>query len=69
MGLKSGDLVDVGVFGGAVVRRRLLRVDGEKAIITTLEESERAANEQREPICIGFPLSDVREAKEKAAKP
>lgn len=68
MSLKSGDLVKVKIFGGAVVKRRLLRVAGQVAVLTTPEESEAAANEQREPICIGFPLSDVSEVREESAK-
>jgi hypothetical protein len=28
-------------------------------IVTTKEELEAAAKEKREPICIGFPLSDI----------
>jgi hypothetical protein len=69
MSLKSGDFVNVRVFGGAVEKRLLLRIEGEKAIITTSQEAEAAANDQREPISIGFPLSDVVDVKQKAAKP
>jgi len=32
-------------------------------IVTTKEELEKASKEEREPICIGFPLSDVVEEK------
>jgi hypothetical protein len=34
-------------------------------IVTTKEEYEAAAREQREPICIGFPLADVIEVVKK----
>ncbi len=67
MGLKSGDLVDVRAFGGRVVKRRLVRVDGQTAVLTTPEEAESASREQREPFCIGFPLSDVVKAEPKRA--
>jgi hypothetical protein len=34
-------------------------MEGEIAVITTPEEYELAAKEHREPVCIGFPVSDV----------
>ncbi len=59
MRINNGSLVQVRVYGGQVVTRRLVEVRGQIALISTDEECESAAREQREPICIGFPLSDV----------
>jgi len=60
MSLNAGDLVKVRVFGGQVVIRRLLRVEGQIAVLTVPEE---ALKERREPVCIGFPLRDVIQGK------
>jgi hypothetical protein len=59
MNIQSGDLVRVRAYGGEVQVRRLVEVQGKTAIITTDEEREAAARENREPIRIGLPLSDV----------
>lgn len=69
MSLKSGDLVDVKAFGGLVVTRLLLRVDGQTVVLTTPEEAENAVSEQREPVCIGFPLADVIESGDQVSTP
>ena len=63
MSLNAGDLVKVRVFGGQVVIRRLLRVEGQIAVLTVPEEPDRALKERREPVCIGFPLRDVIQGK------
>ncbi len=59
MAIKRGDLVKVKAFENKVYTRRLVSVESGIAVITTSEEYELAAKEQREPVCIGFPASDV----------
>jgi hypothetical protein len=55
----------VKAYGGKVIARRVVEVRGRSVAVTTKEEYDAAAKEQREPICIGFPLSDVVEEKPK----
>jgi hypothetical protein len=55
----SGQILEVKTFGGAVVKRRLVRVFDGFAAVTTAEEWAAAEKEGRDPVCIGFPLSDV----------
>lgn len=59
MRVQRGDLVKVRAYGGEILTRRLVEVQGKTAIITTDEEREAAAKEKREIICVGFPLADV----------
>jgi hypothetical protein len=51
--------IKVRAYGGEVLNGRLIEVRGQTAIVTTDEELAIAKKEKREPICIGFPLSDV----------
>ena len=59
MKVQSGGSVRLKTYGGKVVSRRVVDVRERSVIVTTKEEFEAAAKEKREPICIGFPLSDV----------
>jgi hypothetical protein len=59
MNAQKGDLVKVKAYGGQMIVRRVVEVRERSVILTTKEEYETAAREKREPICIGFPLSDV----------
>lgn len=68
MTFKIGDLVDVRAFGGEISARRVVSVQGKIVAVTTPEEYDLATKEQREPISIGFPLSDV-SVKNKKASP
>jgi hypothetical protein len=63
MKIQRGDLVQVKAYGGKVIAGRVVEVRGRSVAVTTKEEYEAAAKERREPICIGFPLSDVAEEK------
>lgn len=65
MELQKGDFIRVKVYGGQLVDRRLVEVRGQMAVVTTDEEYQAAQRERREPICIGFPLSDVIKKKPK----
>lgn len=66
MKVQSGNSVRLKTYGGQVVERRVMDVRERSVIVTTKEEFERAAREKREPICIGFPLSDVVEDESEA---
>lgn len=69
--MRNGDLIRVKTYGGKVEARRVVDVRERLVIVTTKEEYETAAREQRKPVCIGFPLVDVievigqKQAKEK----
>ncbi len=63
MKLQNGDAIRVKTYGGRVIDRRLVEVRGRVAVVTTDEEYQAAKKEKREPICIGFPLSDVTKRK------
>ncbi|MEJ7713744.1 MAG: hypothetical protein WKF84_28830 [Pyrinomonadaceae bacterium] len=56
---KKGDLIRVRVYGRKIVTRRVMEAREQMVLVTTDEEYKAAEKEQREPICIGFPLSDV----------
>jgi hypothetical protein len=60
MELKTGDIVRVRVYGGATVTRQVVEQMGQTVALATEEECKRAAREQRRPICIGFPLRDIK---------
>ena len=63
MKLNHGQIVGVRIYGGKVVKRRLVRVSAGVAVVTTQSEWETAAREGREPVCIGFPVADVTQSK------
>jgi hypothetical protein len=65
MQLQLGDLVRVRAFGGKELVRRLFDIRGSVALICCDEEYQKAIKEKRDPICIGFPLSDVIDQKTK----
>lgn len=65
MKAKNGDLIRVRAYGGQTVIRRVVDVREQAVLVSTNEEYEAAAREQREPICIGFPLADVVEVVER----
>jgi hypothetical protein len=57
--MKKGDLVEVTVFGGEKVTRRVVADRGSHIVICNEEEYTNATKENREPEGIGFPKSDV----------
>jgi hypothetical protein len=65
MDVRNGDMVKVRTYGGEVAVRRVIEVQGQSVIVSTNEEYETAKGEQREPVCIGFPLADVIEVVDK----
>jgi hypothetical protein len=64
MTFKAGDLVRVRAFDNQVHTRQIVRTEADVAVITTPEEYELAVKEEREPVCLGFPLSDVEKVDE-----
>lgn len=59
MTLESGETLKVKTFDRGVVNRRLVRLSGDIAEVTTAEEWEAAERENRAPVCVGFPIRDV----------
>jgi hypothetical protein len=58
--MRPGEKVEVTVYGGAKVIRTLVQVNDNKAFICKTDEWTKARAENREPICVGFPLEDVK---------
>jgi hypothetical protein len=59
MNMKPGDYVQVKAFGNRQLVRRLVSIQKRVALICTDREYQSAQSENRKPICIGFPLSDI----------
>lgn len=56
--MQVGDFVYLRAYGDQIIHRRVVAV--EKLIYITTDEEYRAAlNEEREPRCVGFPVSDL----------
>lgn len=53
-------------YGGEIIERVLLAVERGTVVVCRKEEYEAAERERREPVVIGFPLSDVVESDEGA---
>jgi hypothetical protein len=58
--MRPGEEVEVVVYGGAKVIRTLVQITDNKAFICKTDEWFKARAENRKPICVGFPLSDVK---------
>lgn len=58
--MRPGDKVLAKVHGGKTVRRVLVDVIENTAVICTPAEWESAIEEKRKPDCVGFPIRDVR---------
>ncbi len=57
--LHPGTLVKIRAYGNTVLTRRCAGVQGDTVRICNEAEYEAALREQREPVCIGFPIADV----------
>jgi hypothetical protein len=68
MTLESGDILSVETFDRGVVERRLVRVSGAIAEVTTEEEWNAAKRENRSPVCVGFPIKDVSRGRSRTAR-
>jgi hypothetical protein len=67
MDIQSGALIKVRAYGGKELVVYCQEVQGKTVIVTSEQERASAAKEKREPVCIGFPLTDVVEVVEKAS--
>lgn len=57
--LQSGNLVKVRAYGDTVLTRRCAGVEGSTVLICNETEYKAALEEKRQPVCIGFPITDV----------
>jgi hypothetical protein len=67
--IQHGTLIRVRAYGGRVLVVSCEAIQGQTVVVTTEKERESAAKEQRDPICLGFPLADVLEVVEEKPKP
>jgi hypothetical protein len=59
MDIQRGALIRVKAYGGKELVVSCEAIQGRTVVVTTERERASAAKEQREPICLGFPLADV----------
>lgn len=59
--MKSGQIVTVETFDHELVDCRLVEVRDRTAIVCSEKEWQKAAREDREPDCLGWPLDSVKE--------
>lgn len=59
MSLKRGGLIKVRAFGGKEIVRRFIAKRNGTVLICSEEEYESARLAKRQPMCVGFPASDV----------
>jgi hypothetical protein len=57
--LKPGNVIRLRAYGNSVLTRRCAGVQGETVLVCNDAEYETALREKRDPICIGFPVTDV----------
>jgi hypothetical protein len=62
--MERGAWVQVRAFGGEILARRVVEVDGDTIAICRDEEYQTAQREGREPITVGFPRSAIVEGEE-----
>lgn len=58
-----GDRVWLRAHRGVEIERRVVRVKADVVAVCLDEEFEEAVAQHREPLCVGFPLSDVLESR------
>jgi len=57
--MKKGDQIRLRAFGGEVIERRVVAVEGDSVDICKDGEFEAAAREGRDPVTVAFKLTDV----------
>jgi hypothetical protein len=57
--MKPGQMIKLRAYGNEVITRRLVRLDKDIVIVCQPEEYEAARLERREPVCVGFHVTDV----------
>jgi hypothetical protein len=65
--MKMGQTVTIETFDHRLIDCRLVEVLNQTAIVCSEQEWRKALSQKREPECLGWPLSSVRE-KTKAAQ-
>jgi hypothetical protein len=59
--MRRGQIITVEGFDHEFVQCRFVRLQGQTAIVCGEQEWLLAEKEKREPVCIGFPLKNVRD--------
>jgi hypothetical protein len=59
--MQSGDLIEAETFDRKWIRCRFIEIRNGRAIVCGEKEWERAKADSRKPICLGWPLTHVRE--------
>jgi hypothetical protein len=54
-----GDIVTVNAFGCKALLRRFVGLTTSVVLVCKEDEYLRAGAEKRQPVCVGFPLSDI----------
>lgn len=57
--MERGDWVRVRAYGGEIITRRVVEVDGDIIVICRDDEYQAARREGREPVSVGFPRSAI----------
>lgn len=57
--MNSGQMIKLRAYGNEVITRRLVRLDKDIVIVCQPDEYETARSEEREPIGVGFHITDV----------
>ena len=63
--MQIGEVVNAETFDGRIIKCRLVEVRGETAIVCSEQEWAKAQQAKRDPLCLGWPLSHVRDSKTK----
>jgi hypothetical protein len=57
--MKPGDAIQVVDYMGDRLTRRVVALENERVFVCTEEELQQAKLENREPLCVGFPIEDA----------
>lgn len=63
--MMPGQVITVETFDHRLIKCRLVGVHERTALVCSEREWQRANREKREPDCLGWPISHVRDAKSK----
>jgi len=64
--MRPGDIIEAETFDHKFINCRLVEVRGKTAHVCGEQEWQKATSEEREPVCLGWPLTHVRELKNNA---
>ncbi len=57
--MKQGDVIQLRAYGGKKISRRVVATEEMMVYVTKEEEYQKAKEEGREPVSVGFPLEAV----------